>query len=268
MSSRSSRETNTDFSCFEELHHAAPNTSSGGPTTFTGATLASIVFRCTNLNAAIRSSSSITSGGIVEESLVLIRELNDWEASLPEIWRFATVKVTNNLEDSFNGAAHDYHDMWTARIWNNFRWANIIINEILIVHMAHLGSTSCEDIAQRKESLATISRMATDICSSVHGQFSKYGIKEAQNGKVTPMAGCFLLMFPLAIAGSALEVSQGVHVFAIRILEKIGNTMGIQQALAMVNLTIAQRDRWKKEGMPGAALKQKPLPRFMCFYDG
>ena len=69
------------------------------------ANLAMIVSRCANLSASIRNPS-ITSVEIFAETQVLERELNDWEASLPESWEFTTAKVDSQLENTFNGITH------------------------------------------------------------------------------------------------------------------------------------------------------------------
>jgi hypothetical protein len=264
------------------------------------ADLAKIVSRYTNLSAAVRNSS-IASDRIVKEALALERDFNDWQASLPEIWQFTTTKMTDRLEDTFNGVARklnnfwrilpspilpplstqealltphswrldSYRDLWTARIWNNFRWARILVNELIVVHMAQLGSTCpvADEDTQRKRSLETISKMATDICSSVYSQFYKHAIAEARLNRVPPMSGCFLLLFPLSVAASALGVPEEVHNFTIRMLENLGNTLGIKQALTMVPLTKAQRARWENEEVSRAGLGGKPQPRDMSFYD-
>jgi hypothetical protein len=136
--------------------------------------------------------------------------------------------------------------------------------------MAELGLTHpAADEDTRKRSLETIITMATDICSSVYSQFCKHAIAEARLNGVPPMSGCFLLLFPLSVAGSALGVPEKVHKFTIRMLENFGNTLGIKQALIMVPLTKAQRARWENEGISRAGAGQggKPLPRDMSFYD-
>ena len=217
-------------------------------------TLAMIVCRCANLSASIRNNPFITSTMILDEALILERELNDWEASLPESWKFTTEEVDGQFENAFNGITHVYRDLWTARVLNNFRWAQILINELLIVHRAHLGLTSSEDDTERKRSLATISRMATDICINVHSQFCKPNIKETNVRNMSHIHGCFLLLFPLAVAGSTL-VPEDIHNFAIKMLENIGNTLGIRKALNMVSLTRAQYFRWQKEGKPREGLE-------------
>lgn len=58
------------------------------------------------------------------------------------------------------------------------------------------------------------------------------------------MTGCFMLLLPLAIAGSGIGVSGGLHEWSVGMLEVIGGQMGVSQALAMVPLVRRQRARW------------------------
>jgi len=209
--------------------------------------LAEIISQCAKLSVDIRNNSSIISASIFHEALILERELRDWETSLPESWNFTIVNVEDGFENSFNGVTHSYRDMWTARIINHFRWANILVNELLIVHMPCLGSTASEDSTQRSQSLAIILRMATDICSSIHNHFDgKHNIKDAQLRKVSTLSD-YLPIFPLCVAGSTL-VPEHVHNFAVNMLENIGNTMGIQMASNMASATKTIYSEWHHEG--------------------
>ena len=48
------------------------------------------------------------------------------------------------------------------------------------------------------------------------------------------MTGVFFLLFPLSVAGAGIGVHQNTHEWILTLLEKIGKTMGVQQALAMI----------------------------------
>jgi hypothetical protein len=60
-----------------------------------------------------------------------------------------------------------------------------------------------------------------------------------------PIGAAFLLLFPLAVAGGAIGVAEEVHTWTIEILEKIGNTMGIQQALSLIPRMKMRRQCWE-----------------------
>ena len=69
------------------------------------------------------------------------------------------------------------------------------------------------------------------------------------------MSGVFLLLLPISIAGSAMGVPESMHQWCIRMLEYIGNKMGIYQALEMVGLVKMQRGKW----IPGNDAFHVPL---------
>lgn len=117
--------------------------------------------------------------------------------------------------------------------------------------MARAGSSSHDDEARRQKSLATISAMATDICTSVSTQLCQHKAYFSQSTVGPPINGLFMLLFPLAVAGRAIGVSEELHQFVIRILEVIGNTMGVKQATRMIGAIKQQRARWKVEGLLG-----------------
>ncbi len=207
--------------------------------------LADIILRFINLLSEIKNNPSPDSNTILREVTLINADLQDWDERLPERWGFTTVETNDDSGFVFNKQTHRYRDMWIARIYNNYRWARILINELLIVHMAQLRPSSSECIDQQKRSLEIISKMALDICRSVPSQFSRHTAEEAKQNQVPNMAGCFLLLFPLAVAGSAIGVSEELHEWIITTLGTIGHKMGIAQALEMIPQTRRQRESWK-----------------------
>ena len=219
------------------------------------ANLARVIIRFVNLYASIKNNyeyqhASVTSDDLfetsrtVQEALAIDAELEQWELSLPPSWRFITASPDNS-DIYFSGKCHIYQNLWSARIWNHYRWARIMVNEILLVHMASLGSFPFDGCAQLVQYRQTINRMATDICCSVSDQFSRTNIlREQVLTKVPPISGCFPLLFPLAVSGSAIGVSEELHEWVLNLLEKIGNEMGIMQALTMIDPTRDRRANW------------------------
>jgi len=205
-----------------------------------------IISRLTDLHASIRSKFLTDANIIVREALLLDADLEKWEMRLPQSWRYKCERHTEESDVVYQGVLHVYRDFWTARVYNNYRWSRILVNELLIVHMARLGLFSGEDTAQQNKSLAMISSLAVDICCSVCSQFHNPSlVKEAKTQGVPALSGCFLLLFPLAIAGSAMGVADDLHDFVIRVLEIIGHGMGVAQALTAIAPTKMQREKWK-----------------------
>jgi hypothetical protein len=208
--------------------------------------LAYIVSRFTNLHASIRTRVLTDSNIIVREALLLDADMEKWEMQLPPSWRYKIEHHTEESEVVYQGVSHHYRDFWTARMYAHYRWSRILINELLLVHMAYLGSFCNDDNAQNTKSLTIISRLATDICSSVSSQFHKPTlVEEAKRQGIPALSGCFLLLFPLAVAGSAMGAPESLHDWVIRMLEIIGHEMGVAQALTMIAPTKLQREKWK-----------------------
>jgi hypothetical protein len=208
--------------------------------------LAYIVSRFTNLHASIRSKILTDSNIIAREVLLLDADMEKWEMQLPPSWRY---KIEHHTEESavvYQGVSHHYRDLWTARIYSHYRWSRILVNELLLVHMAHLGAFCDKDTAQNTKSLAIISRLATDICSSVSSQFHKPTlVDEAKRQGIPALSGCFLLLFPLAVAGSATGAPESLHDYVIKMLEIIGYEMGVAQALTVIASIKLQREKRK-----------------------
>ncbi|KAF4637771.1 hypothetical protein G7Y89_g290 [Cudoniella acicularis] len=229
----------------EALRHLPPRDS---PAAELALTVASFV----DLHAASYKTGFTNSQQIVQQTLALDAAMETWVKQLPEVWRFDVEVPEDHWQYVYNNQVHRHQDPWTARVWNNYRWARIYIHSFMLVHLGRLGSFSHENDQQRAQSLETILVLATDICSSVSTQFSQRSSRHASWNKAgPPVSGLFLLLFPLVVAGGAIGVPETLHNFAVQILEVIGNEMGVQQALVMVESVKRQRRRWLEKGVEG-----------------
>lgn len=215
------------------------------------ATLSSITCRFVNLTAEIREHK-LNSTVIYQRALALDIELESWNSQLPDVWRFTTKTVPQDSDFIyggkvvFGGEMHVYHDLWIGRVYNHYRWTRILVNELLVVHMAQIVGTYTQEAASEDlRSLEIIKQLARDICTSASTQFDCYTLQQARNKQVPPLSGGFALLFPLAVAGSGIGVSLEVHLWTIQMLEIIGNEMGISQALRMIPAMRMQRQRWE-----------------------
>jgi len=205
--------------------------------------LAYIISRFTNFHASIRSKHLTDSNTILAESLLLDDMLEEWELQLPQSWLYKLEQHTEETAVMYKGISHRYCDFWTARMYNHYRWCRILVNELLVTQ---LGPDSAEDAAQRSKSLDIISRQAADICSSVSIQFHKPTLlEETKQTGVPALSGCFLPLFQLAVAGSAMGVDEEIHDWVVSMLELIGHDKGVGQALAVIPGIKLQREKWK-----------------------
>lgn len=191
---------------------------------------------------------------IYNAALELDNELAVWNAQLPAEWRFEIQSLGEYDVDElfmykrrlvFGENMHVWSDLWTSRVYNHYRWARIIVNELLLQFMPST-STDPNSIhaSQTRHSLSIINLLSTEICASVSAQFYIPTLNAARSIKFPPMSGSFVLLYPLLIAGSAVGVGVENYGFAKRTLELFGNEMGICQALALVREMRGRRRAW------------------------
>ena len=121
------------------------------------------------------------------------------------------------------------------------------MNEILLIHIGKIASCPPEYDIQRTKSLAIISKMASEICVSVSSQLYSHTLPISKIRLVPAASGVFLLLFAVAVAGSAFGVPEELHGWVVKLLEEIGHKMGIRQALMLVPAMKMQRERWARD---------------------
>lgn len=199
-------------------------------------TLTRIAHKFTNLHASIKNSTLLDSNTILLEVRALDVELEEWQQSLPELWRFETRPAPETMAFTFLGMTHHYKDVWVSRVLDHYRWLRILVNELILIHMqqVELQPHVFEHEEQRKRSVDVITMLATDICTSISSSFF-------QPRRARTLSGVFMVMFPLAIAGSSWVVSEDLHYWVVDVLRYIGNQLGISQAISMIELVQFQR---------------------------
>lgn len=216
------------------------------------ADLISIVGHFIELNAKISSSELSDPKSIIASALICEMELEQWEQQLPDEWRPEITFPADREPTMYKDYYHAYRDLWTARIWVHYHWARLLVNEILLTQLANFEWHTLEREVQRARCLQTISRIASDICTSIPSQFFHHSTWYAGRRRVPNTTGVFMILFPLAVAGGASGGPDDLHLWVITLLEQIGQTMGVRQALALIPRTQMRREAAKigKQG-PG-----------------
>lgn len=202
-----------------------------------GYALVGIVGRFIGLHSSIVKGHVSHPADILETASQCDEDLKNWELNLSEIWKFEMVYSTNIEEGVFGDKYHVYKTSWGARMWSYYRWARIIVNERIIKHLC--GGDEATN--QYKISMQVIADMANDICYSITFQLFPRTVSEANTLFAPYMTGVFLLLFPLAVAGGVVGVPRSLHLYVIRILTKIGNSMGVHHALDLIPLMTYNR---------------------------
>jgi hypothetical protein len=186
---------------------------------------------------------------IILQVLLLETEYEEWERELPAEWSFTAEQAEEPDTTHFDGIYHIYSDIWYARLLNHYRWVRILLNELLLSHMARLPQLSTGHLAQKRKSLAIINTMATDICRSIPSHFRRYANLTASEKLPPRMSGIFLMVWPLAVAGAAIGVSEYLYDWVISRLEIISNQLGVHSASTMIERTKMCREKWIRAGI-------------------
>lgn len=201
-----------------------------------------ILVQVSNLSAEIRANANSESSfrspaPFIQKAFQLDIDLVSWVMSIHPASRYTIASVycnENKKDDSeyrsvYGESHHVYPNVEIASMWNNYRLTRIIIHEIIgniYVRLLKPGGPS-EDRLMALRSIAISRQMAEDICASVPYHFNS---EDVATGSV------FRLIWPLYIASDCVGSSPPLKQWIAQTLEKIGHTMGIQQALTMSQL--------------------------------
>ncbi|PQE08180.1 Chondroitin AC alginate lyase protein [Rutstroemia sp. NJR-2017a BVV2] len=208
-----------------------------------------IMIRFIDLHASVRGGELTDPNQIILQVLLLETEYEEWEQELPSEWSFTTEQAEEPDNAHFDGIYHIYSDIWYARMLNHYRWVRILLNELLLSHMARLPQLTTGHLAQKRKSLAIINAMATHICRSIPSHFRRYANLSASEKLPPRMSGIFLMIWPLAVAGAAIGVSEYLYDWVISRLEIISNQLGVRSASTMIKRTKMCREKWIRAGI-------------------
>lgn len=169
----------------------------------------------------------------IKRALYLDADLVSWSMSLSPPWRYNVIATPAHLRSKSDAYSYYYGDTYNtfnsvgfASGWNNYCQTRIVIQEIVrSLCMRSMGSVTA-DISQKTMILAnTISRqMINSICASVPYHFN--------SGEVG-VGLAFRLLWPIFITANCGATTPEIKDWAMKTLDLIGNTTGIQQALMM-----------------------------------
>lgn len=210
-----------------------------------------IIGKLSNLRADIQAQVHTNDQEIIAAASVIEAELVAWLAALPSDFTYET--FTKSPYDflfqercrgvpSFDDQYHVYPNFWVCNTWNQYRCARIIVSEIILARMWKISDSSklslSDDFRVHCKSLrSTIRRLAVDICRSVPYHLGAHQ-KEVSPNCPPPESylGGLVLLWPLFLAGVVENPSHSLRRWVIECLKMIGNSMGIDQALALMDM--------------------------------
>ncbi|GAD98864.1 C6 finger domain protein, putative [Paecilomyces variotii No. 5] len=217
--------------------------------------LTDIVAKLCNLRADIASKSITKNSEIFSAACSIECELSAWVNSLPSTWAYSTTqdtreyhKVKNEWNDlyPYNGRYHVYGDLWMCNAWNNYRAARILVNEIILARLRLMHSqptavsSSSEFGVQCANIRSTLRQLAADVCYSIPyacGNVNGSNHIDVEDVYISKSSiGGFIVLWPLFLAASVDGWDRVVGEWCIECFRWIGRTLGIGQALAMIDI--------------------------------
>ena len=177
--------------------------------------------------------------------------LAEWVNDLPWEYSYMT-RTKGRAEDLFCGYCHVYTSARKALIWNSYRSARILVNEIILNSLASESTPQALGAEQYLATQTLINQLSNEICASV--LFQLRGDYPMRNSSYTPKAAAgYALLWPLYLVGlfGQPNLTRG---WVIAQLDKIGDLMGIQQATSLANLLRMDKEIkvWDKMTMNNA----------------
>lgn len=137
-----------------------------------------MVARLTDFCADVKNGHAVEPSEIIRTALNIDAELVSLLISIPPLWGYATVKVPMIdgkpiTQAVWGDSYHVYHSISASSMWNNYRSARIIIQELIIDTVRdledsgnnHVGSPQRNNLTSQARQTAL--QLVEDICASV-----------------------------------------------------------------------------------------------------
>lgn len=204
---------------------------------------------------------------VILEALEIDTQLEAWESGQEGIWVVAEECDKSLPPDAvFDGCYHVYTDMWTARVWNHYRWSRLLVNDML-ARFAESYPISAGPLLSASHQLQTrncIIRVARDMLVSIPTHYRHPRLEPAHRrlldktsgGAGMGAAGIPTLLFQIRLAGCAPFVPAPYRAWVRSILETIWADTGMTQAKAQAELVAKAQEG----GSPEPQVNLKPDP--------
>lgn len=228
--------------------------------------LSGITIPLGDLCADIQEGTISCPSDIVRCALELDAQLQSIMSDIPASMGYRTVNAAlahrmSMVNTVWGVQYHTYRDITVSSFWNNYRSARLVLLDLIVEAIKAMNTPLLDNKKEAHHHLLRqcqeISRqLVEDICASVpfhlgsvvddnhvdktsnHPTFRSSSDADRHHAPpfVVPAAGGFALMWPLLIAADSGYASKELRAWIIDCLNKIGRSMGINQALAMAQL--------------------------------
>jgi len=220
--------------------------------------LGKLVARFVQISAFVRrhvlSENNPKTSYILRQLARLDQDLRAWESSVAAEaeWLFKRVRDYSLPRQAvFDGEYHVYNDLWTARLWNHYRWARVLTNQLMLdfVNRYPLASLPILSVAQQSDCYETIRRIARDTLVSVPSHWrhpllpQEHPIPVEKAGTAgSGAAGIPPVLFQVKVAACAPGVPLEYWEWAVDFVQCVWGDMGMMHALSMMETLTAHRD--------------------------
>jgi hypothetical protein len=169
-----------------------------------------LIVRFVDLSAAVRNTTfkdgQSSTSSMIRKLVELEQELASWEQSLQGPWLYRVATDPGLPPQAvFEGEYHIYQDMWVARIWNHYRWARLLVNQIIVeLKDKYPVSAGTVEGPETSQQMDVIHRLGRDILVSIpaHWRHPLLGNKmpltiDKQGGAGAGAAGIIIVIFQL-----------------------------------------------------------------------
>lgn len=218
-----------------------------------GDSLIRICARLANLYADIDTKALSDSAEILSAAYAIEGELVAWLAALPSDFSYTTVEI-GMLEPLFkdrrcrvlpyNNKYHVYRSFWLCNAWNQYRSARIMANHIILCYLKRIAadkppnSLSGNIQGQLHVICNSMDQLSEDFCASVPYNLGAGGMEHTPGWSPNSdsFIGGYVLLWPLFLVGTTKRRKHSMRDWVMDCLKHVGHAMGIDQALALVDI--------------------------------
>ncbi|KAE8409224.1 hypothetical protein BDV37DRAFT_293823 [Aspergillus pseudonomiae] len=168
---------------------------------------------------------------IVSSAATIDRYLRQWRQTLPPRWAYQTVpgppvrnRSPSHIKFYYTHVYHIYPDLWACNIWNFYRSARILLNQLM------LNSAEIGDQAENVQIRETVAQLSTEIAESVPFALKLVDSRATNFPSLDHCLGGFTILWPLYVAANTNPLGSTLREWVVERFETIGNDMGIGQA--------------------------------------
>jgi hypothetical protein len=234
------------------------------------AELIQLLVRFVQLSTRVRSHPPVDgkpeTADMIREALEINEQLGSWETRQEGPYAVEEQHVDSVFpaEAVFDGRYHVYSSMYTARVWNHYRWGRVLVNQLLLESAKKYPASTASlfPAEQHQHAIKCITRVARDVFVSVPTHYRHPALTpthrdrfdRTKGGAGIGVAGVPVLLFQVRMAACAPGVPRRYRAWALGMIETVYRDIGMYQAKSQAD---ALRKLIELESRPSSPLGVK-----------